>query len=122
VGRFLINWYLANRNARAWVTAVFLLAFLLWAVWQTHAKRIEYKEISAQLVEVVGDQPTNTSGIYVGKVRLQDGKTVRLMLPPRRPLPQPGDSVPIIYELYDNGDVYYAFDNNRWIMQGGIAR
>jgi hypothetical protein len=118
MGKFFDNWAWAHRNARAWGMVIVLVGLLTWALWATRAERIEYRETSGELVEVIGG---NQGSLFVGRVRLDDGKEIKLYLPQQLP-PKAGDSVPLIMERYDDGSVLYAFDNGKWIADGGGAR
>lgn len=117
---WIANRFIALRNARAWMTAISLFAILLWALWETPAERVEYRELTGELLTLTETlQTKNTPSLYMGMVRLPDGRQVRLMLPPRRPLPHKGDRIPLIYERYADGKILYAFDNTRWTADGG---
>jgi hypothetical protein len=122
MGTFFDNWAWAHRNARAWGAVIALTGLLLWALWETRAERIEYREISGKLLEITPSSQTRDTGIYLGRVRLEGGQEIKLYLPPQQPHPQAGDRVPLIFERYDDGKVMYSFDNGRWLMDGGATR
>ena len=117
---WIANRFIALRNAHAWMTAIGLLIILLWALWDAPAERVEYRELTGELLtasEVL--QTENTPSLYMGIVRLADGTQVKLMLSPRRPVPAKGDQVPLIFERYADGKILYTFDNTRWNADGG---
>lgn len=116
MGKFFDNWAWAHRNARAWYMVVVLTGLLAWTLWETSAERIEYHQISGDMLEVIGEN----SGIAMGRVRLADGHEIKVYLPLQLP-PKVGDRVPLIIEHYEDGRVMYAFDNASWIADGGLA-
>jgi hypothetical protein len=118
MSRFFDNWAWAHRNAKAWGMAIALAGILAWTLWETSAERIEYRELTGQLVEIRGTD--NSDALRVGKIQLEDGQEIKLILPPQYSQPKVGDRVPLIYERYDDGKVYYAFDAGRWISNGGV--
>jgi len=121
MGQFFDNWAWAHRNARAWGMVIVLAGLLSWALWATRVERIEYHETSGELVEVIGGNQGENSGIAVGRVRVDDGPEIKVYLPQQLP-PKVGDRVPLIMECYDDGKVLYAFDNGKWIADGGLVR
>lgn len=118
----LADLFIAIRNARAWFVAVSLLGALIWVLWATHAKRIDYQELSGELLEITALGEKNDPVFYRGKVRLQDGKVVDITISIRPPLPKKGDRVPVIYERYDDGKIMYGFNNAQWILDAGMSR
>lgn len=120
MGRFFDNWAWAHRNARAWVMVFALAGMFAWTLWETRVERVEYREISGQLIELKGKDDTDKNAILVGRIQLDDSKVIELILPPQQPHPKVGDKVPLIYERYDDGKVYYAFDVLRWVGNGGM--
>ena len=118
----LADLFIAIRNARAWFVAVSLLGALIWVLWATHAKRIDYQELSGELLEITAFGEKNDPVFYRGKVRLQDGKVVDITISIRPPLPKKGDRVPVIYERYDDGKIMYGFNNAQWILDAGMSR
>jgi len=44
--------FILIRNARAWLVAITLFGALLWTLWETSAKRIEYHELSGEMLEI----------------------------------------------------------------------
>jgi hypothetical protein len=120
MGRFFDNWAWAHRNARAWGMVFALAGILVWALWETSAERVEYREITGQLIEVKGEDDADKNAFLVGRIQLGDGKEIKLILPSQQPHPKVGDKVPLIYERYDDGKVYYAFNTLRWVSHGGM--
>lgn len=118
MGRFFDNWAWAHRNARAWGMVFALAGMLAWTLWETSAERVEYREMAGQLLEVKGG--ADSKALLVGRIQLPDGKQVKLVLPPQQPHPKVGDTVPLIYERYDDGQVYYFFNTLRWVSSGGM--
>ena len=118
----LADLFIAIRNTRAWFVAVSLLGALIWVLWATHAKRIDYQELSGELLEITALGEKNDPVFYRGKVRLQDGKVVDITISIRPPLPKKGDRVPVIYERYDDGKIMYGFNNAQWILDAGMSR
>ena len=118
----LADLFIAIRNARAWFVAVSLLGALIWVLWATHATRIDYQELSGELLEITALGEKNDPVFYRGKVRLQDGKVVDITISIRPPLPKKGDRVPVIYERYDDGKIMYGFNNAQWILDAGMSR
>ena len=88
----------------------------------SHAKRIDYQELSGELLEITALGEKNDPVFYRGKVRLQDGKVVDITISIRPPLPKKGDRVPVIYERYDDGKIMYGFNNAQWILDAGMSR
>lgn len=121
MGKFFDNWAWAHRNARAWFMVIVLAGLLAWALWETSAERIEYRETSGELLEVFGGGEVKNSGFAVGRVRVDDGREIKLYLPQQLP-PKVGDRVPLIMERYDDGSVLYAFDNGKWMAGDGLTR
>ena len=113
--------FILIRNARAWLVAITLFGALLWTLWETSAKRIEYQELSGEMLEITVSGKKEDPMFYHGKVRLQDGKMVDVTMSPRPPLPKIGDHVPIIFERYEDGKVIYGFNNAQWISDGGVS-
>ncbi|MDX2504187.1 MAG: hypothetical protein QNL62_06900 [Gammaproteobacteria bacterium] len=100
---------------------VFALAGILaWALWETSAERVEYREMTGQLLEVKGKDDPDKKAFLVGRIQLPDGKEIKLILPPQQPHPKVGDRVPLIYERYDDGQVYYFFNTLTWVSNGGM--
>jgi len=120
MGRFFDNWAWAHRNARAWGMVFALAGILAWALWETSAERVEYREIAGQLLEVKGKDDADKNAFLVGRIQLPDGKEIKLILPSQQPHPKVGDTVPLIYERYDDGQVYYFFNTLRWVSNGGM--
>lgn len=118
MGRFFDNWAWAHRNARAWGMVIVLAGLLGWTLWETSVERIDYRETGGELLEVIGDA---NSGFSVGRVRVDDGREIKVYLP-QQLTPKAGDRVPLIMEHYDDGSVLFAFDNGKWMADGGLAR
>ena len=97
--------------------ALALLCLLIWALWATQAQRVEYRELSAVVLELSGKDT-----LYTAKARLPDDNEIILVLSPRPPLPKVGDHIPVIFERYDDGTTRFAFNNTQWIMDAGAAR
>ena len=120
MSHWLANRFIALRNARAWMTAIGLFAVLLWALWNKPAERVEYRELTGELLSVSEVlQSKNSPSQYMGTVLLPDGTQTKLMLSPRRPVPVKGNQIPLIFERYADGKILYSFDNTRWIADGG---
>lgn len=119
MGRFFDNWAWAHRNARAWGMVLVLAGLLSWTLWETRIERIEYRETSGELLEILGGGQGADSGFTVGRVRVDSGPEIRLYLPQQVP-PKVGDRVPLIMERYDDGSILYSFDNGRWIAGGAF--
>ncbi|MDX2464151.1 MAG: hypothetical protein QNK31_06540 [Porticoccus sp.] len=120
IGRFFDNWAWAHRNARAWGMVFALAGLLAWALWETSAERVEYREMTGQLLEVKGKDDADKQAFLVGRIQLPDGKEIKLILPPQQPHPKVDDTVPLIYERYDDGQEYYFFNTLRWVSSGGM--
>lgn len=120
MGRFFDNWAWAHRNARAWGMVFALAGMLAWTLWETSAERVEYREMTGQLLEVRGEDDLDKNALLVGRIQLPDGKEIKLVLPPQQPHPKVGDTVPLIYERYDDGEVYYFFNTLSWVSNGGM--
>ena len=112
--------FIAIRNVRAWLAALILLGALIWILWATSDKRIEYQELSGELLEIVAFGDQQDPMFYRAKVRLQDGATVDIAISIRPPLPNVGDQVPVIFERYEDGKIMYGFNNAQWIANGGM--
>ena len=113
--------FIMFRNARAWLTALVLLGALLWMLWATHDKRIEYQELSGELIEITAMGNKDDPVFYSGKVRLEDGSVVGITMSVRPPVPEVGNQVPVIFERYEGGKIMYGFDNAKWMSGGGIS-
>ena len=113
--------FILFRNARAWMMAFVLFGALLWTLWATHDKRIEYKELSGELIEIVAAGNKDDPIFYNGKVRLEDGSVVGITMSVRPPVPKVGDNVPVIFERYEGGKIMYGFNNTQWLSGGGIS-
>lgn len=118
---FIADLFIIIRNARAWLTAFVLFCALLWTLWATHDKRIEYQELSGELIEIVVVGNNDDPIFYKGKVRLQDGSAVVITMSVRPPVPKVGDQIPVIFERYEGGKVMYGFNNAQWMSSGGIS-
>jgi len=113
--------FIMFRNARAWLTALVLFGALLWMLWATHDKRIEYQELSGELIEITAMGNKDDPVFYSGKVRLEDGSVVGITMSVRPPVPEVGNQVPVIFERYEGGKIMYGFDNAKWMSGGGIS-
>ena len=113
--------FILFRNARAWMMAFVLFGALLWTLWATHDRRIEYKELSGELIEIVAAGNKDDPIFYNGKVRLEDGSVVGITMSVRPPVPKVGDKVPVIFERYEGGKIMYGFNNTQWLSGGGIS-
>ncbi len=116
----IANLFIVIRNVRAWLVALTLLGAFIWLLWATSAKRIEYQELTGELLEIVASGDKNDPMFYRGKVRLQNGTTVDIAISIRPPVPKAGDQVPIIFERYEDGKIMYGFNNAQWISNGGM--
>lgn len=97
-----------------------LSGLLVWALWETSAERVEYRELTGQLVGISANDNTDKNALLVGRIQLPDGREIKLILPPQPPHPKVGDRVPLIFERYDDGKEYYFFHAGRWISSGGM--
>ena len=113
--------FIIIRDVRAWLVATILLGALFWILWTTSANRIEIKEITGELLEIITAGDKANPIYYNGKVRLIDGTTINISMSIRPPVPKVGDQVPIIFERYDDGKIMYGFNNAQWISDGGIS-
>jgi len=120
MGNHIAELFILIRNVRAWLVAVSLLGALIWILWATNAKRIEYQELNGQLLEIVASGDQNDPLFYRSKVRLDDGKIIDITISIRPPIPKVGDQVPIIFERYEDGKIMYGFNNAQWIADGGM--
>lgn len=116
--KWLPDWYIAMRNARAWSTAVVLALALVWLLWETRVERIDAGDTSGVVEQVTGLQTPKGSASPVIDVRLADGKRVKLLLSAHAPLPKVGDRVPLHYEFYADGKRLYWFNDERWLIEG----
>ena len=113
--------FIMFRNARAWLTAFVLFGALLWMLWATHDKRLEYQELSGELIEISAMGNKDDPVFYSGKVRLEDGSVVGITMSVRPPVPEVGNQVPVIFERYEGGKIMYGFDNAKWMAGGGVS-
>lgn len=119
---YIADLFISIRNARAMLVAVTLLGALIWILWETSAKRVEYQELTGELLEISAAGDKNDPMFYRGKIRLQDGSTVNVSMSVRPPVPKVGNHVPIIFERYEDGKIMYGFNNAQWIADGGMSR
>lgn len=113
--------FIMFRNARAWLMVFSLLGVFIWMLWATNDKRIEYQELSGELIEVTASGDKDDPIFYNGKVRLEDGTVVGITMSVRPPVPKVGEQVPIIFERYEGGKIMYGFNNAQWLSGGGIS-
>ena len=113
--------FIVIRNARAWLVVFTLFGALVWVLWATHDKRVEYQELSGELLEITASGNKDDPMFYYGKVRIKDGPVVDITMSIRPPVPKVGDKVPIIFERYEGGKIMYGFNNTQWISGGGIS-
>lgn len=120
MSNFFDNWAWAHRNARAWMIVIALGGMLAWTLWETRAERVEYRELTGQLLEIKGNDSANKGALLLGRIQLPDGQEIKVMLPPQQPHPKVGNRVPLLYERYDDGKAYYFFNTARWLENGGM--
>jgi hypothetical protein len=121
VSNLIADLFIIIRNARAWLVAFVLFGALLWILWETKDKRIEYQELRGELVEITAAGNKDDPMFYNGKVRLQDGTVVNITMSIRPPVPKVGNQVPVIFERYEGGKIMYGFNNAQWMSGGGIS-
>lgn len=110
MSKFFDNMAWVYRVAQAMMAVIVLGSLLAWAVWQTGAERVEYRELSGRLLEIRGGDDKTGKALLVGKIQLPDGNEIKLILPRRQPLPKVGDPIPLTYERYDDDSAYYFYD------------
>lgn len=121
MSRFWDNWATAYRNWRAAFAALMLAAVLVYG-WVLHGMYAKEKVVSTErtmgtvtrIIEM--GRPEKANPLYVGTIALGDGRLVRVIL--ARPVPAVGDQVPLISETYQNGEVFYFLDAERWRIDG----
>jgi len=115
--QWLADIYIVRRNVRAWGMAIGLIGLLLWAWYEWPAEMVSRQEISAEVVSVSPPPGTRSKALPVMVVRLPDGRQWRLMIG-ENTRPAPGARVPLIHERYADGSEFYAFDRQRWLVEG----
>jgi hypothetical protein len=120
MSNLIADLFIIVRNARAWLMVLVLFGALVWTLWATKDKRIEYQELRGELVEITAAGNKDDPMFYNGKVRLQDGTVVNITMSIRRPVPKVGNQVPVIFERYEGGKIMYGFNNAQWISGGGM--
>ncbi len=117
-GRWLAHVYIVRRNVRAWGVAIGLVGLLLWSWWQWPAERVSQAAVSAEVVSLSAPMSAQDKTLPVLVVRLADGRRLRLLVGDNV-RPAPGSQVPLIHERYADGSEYFAFDRQRWQVEGG---
>jgi len=113
------DFFIRMRNIRAWGMAIGLLGLLLWSWYQWPAAMVSREELSAEVVSVSPPPGTQGKALPVMIVRLPDGRQWRLMIS-ENARPAAGARVPLIHERYADGSEYFAFDRQRWLVEGGL--
>jgi hypothetical protein len=98
------NWLHAHRLSRAVFLAVVLLGLLVWAVLNKPPAMVARVNQAGEVISVIEDGAT--------LIRLPDGKRVRIFTP--RPLPHPGDKIPMVVENYEDGTARASIDLDAW--------
>ena len=100
MGRMFDNWRYASKLSRAVFVALALLIALLWTLWQWPAPRISQVKQTGQVMSAV------KGGMM--RIKMDNGKQVRVLTP--NPVPKPGDSLPMILEIYEDGAMRATVD------------
>jgi len=111
VSRIVESWLNAHRLSRAVFAAVVLTGALAWMLWDRPPARLSRDQVTGTVVSAVADGAT--------LIALPDGHHVRALTP--RPLPRPGDRMPLVVETYADGTVYAVIDLDAW-RTGDSAR
>jgi hypothetical protein len=98
------NWIHAHRLSRAVFVAVALLGLLVWSLLNKPPAMIDRSFQVGEVITVIKDGAT--------LIKLADGRHVRTLTP--QPLPQPGDTIPMIVESYEDGTAMAVVDINAW--------
>ena len=118
LGQWLADLYILRRNISAWLTAVGLAGLLLWSWWQWPAEMVSRQEISAEVISVSPPPAAQGKALTVMVVRLPDGRKWRQIIGDNA-RPATGTRVPMIHERYADGSEFFAFDQQRWQVEGG---
>ncbi len=113
--------HIAYRHARAWGLAIALIPLFIWALWQDNEpSQLLNSEASFGVVEHIATIEGRRHGTvsYYARVRLSNNKT--MVIPITRPIPKINDKVPLIRQTYSNGDQYYYFDKEKWMISGPV--
>ncbi len=107
------RWATLYRNGRALGTLIVLSIFAIWAVWLSSDELMGVEHLTGIVTKVGERRPGSPNGdMVLGEVETEDGKIVSLFLLP--PIPQEGDTVPLVVELYASGKNFYSLDVQRW--------
>jgi hypothetical protein len=118
MSKFWDNWATKHRNWEVIATAVGVTAILVWGIVQlksvesvgsTEATAV-VKELQAFGAAATGTDDTQVPerNMCIGVLQLEDGATIRMLLV--KPLPKPGDKVPLRVEHYNDGSKTYSID------------
>ncbi|HEX23025.1 MAG TPA: hypothetical protein ENH21_06285 [Chromatiales bacterium] len=117
--QWLANIYIVRRNVRAWGVAIGLAGLLLWAWYEWPAERVSQAEITVEVVSVSPPPAAQGKALTVMTVRLPDGRQWRLIVADNT-RPEAGSRVSLIHERYADGSESFAFDRQRWLVEGGL--
>jgi hypothetical protein len=129
MSKFWDNWATKHRNWEVIATAVGVLAILAWGIVQMDsAEMVGSSEVTATVKEIraIGAASTqnalgspNSQGantnFRLGVLVLEDGSTIQMLLV--KPLPRPGEKIPLRVEHYDDGSRSYGIDRVKWQIQ-----
>jgi hypothetical protein len=114
------------RNWRAIFIAIALLIITLWAINQKRSLKLidttyeigVVKSVKRHSVQGISTKYGKSGGItiYKGKLLLSNNTGIELQLVP--PIPNIGDSIPLIVEHFSNGKKFYFIDIEKWQIYG----
>ncbi len=109
MGSFGNIWARSHIKAQAIGTAVFLVGIVVYWQLADVPERVSMERAEGQLIEVIrSKQGRPDPSVTFGRVRLEDGKILRLALP--HPIPRKGAQVVLRVEVYDDGSRIYFVD------------
>ncbi len=109
MGSFGNIWARSHIKAQAIGTAVFLMGIVIYWQLADVPQRVSIERAEGQLVEVIRSEKGRPDpSVTFGRVRLEDGRILRLALP--QPIPREGAQLVLRVEVYDDGSRIYFVD------------
>ena len=127
MGGILDQWATSYRNWRAIFMLVGVGICLVAALVLTRGRgvddRVEYGLTSGVVTSVKSGSAGHSGSrepltMHMATIELQDGDSIELNIG-FPPVPQVGDTVPLTFEVFDDGAKYYYVDVMEWQLQTG---